>query len=249
MSAQAPELLLYHAWASTCSQKVRLALAEKSLAWQGRVLSLRQFEHLSDEFLALNPDGMVPVLVHQGFVIRESSVINDYLDEVFPQPALRLPGPQGRARVAMWSRFVDEVTSPAIKKPSFMANLRPYLQSLPEAELARVAGRFPSRAIAQRWLQAAREGIAEGELQASLSDLRRSLDRAQAALRDGPWLAGEHYTLADVNMIPFVLRMDQLPGFDLGRDWPEVRDWMLRVTQRPAFDKAQFVEQQANVTA
>ena len=43
MSAQAPELLLYHAWASTCSQKVRLALAEKNLAWQGRVLSLRQF--------------------------------------------------------------------------------------------------------------------------------------------------------------------------------------------------------------
>ena len=98
MSGQACELRLYHAWASTCSQKVRLALAEKSLSWEGTVLSLRQFEHLSDEFLALNPDGLVPVLVHQGFVIRESSVINDYLDEVFPQPALSLPGPRGRAR-------------------------------------------------------------------------------------------------------------------------------------------------------
>ena len=249
MSGQACELRLYHAWASTCSQKVRLALAEKSLSWEGTVLSLRQFEHLSDEFLALNPDGLVPVLVHQGFVIRESSVINDYLDEVFPQPALSLPGPRGRARVAMWSRFVDEVTSPAIKKPSFMANLRPYLQGLTQAELERVAGRFPSRAIARRWLQAAREGIAEHELQASLSDLRRSLDRAQAALRDGPWLAGEQCTLADINMIPFVLRIDQLPGFELGRDWPDVHDWMLRVTRRPAFGNAQFVEQQAGVPA
>ena len=85
-------LVLYHAWASTCSQKVRFVLAEKGLPWQGRVLNLRRFEHLSDEFLALNPDGLVPVLLHDGFKLRESTVINAYLDEVFPDPPLTPPG-------------------------------------------------------------------------------------------------------------------------------------------------------------
>lgn len=245
MNAPAPNLVLYHAWASTCSQKVRLALAEKQLKWQGHVINLREFEHLSDEFLALNPDGLVPVLIHDGFVVRESSVINDYLDEFFADPPLRLPGPQGRARVAMWSRFIDDVTSPAIKKPSFMANLRPYLQSLSSERVSEVAARFPSRSIAQRWVQAARSGIADEEVELSLADLRRSLDRVEAALRDGPWLVGDSYTLADINMIPFVLRMYRLPGFDLRQNWPATFDWMQRVSARPAFAQAQLVEQQA----
>lgn len=239
-------LVLYHAWASTCSQKVRLALAEKGLPWEGHVVNLRAFEQVTPEFLALNPDAMVPVLLHDGLVLRESSVINDYLDEVFPEPPLRLPGARGRALVGMWSRFIDDVVSPAIKKPSFVANMRPYLQTLPAGYVEAMARRMPSPAIGERWRQAAEEGIPPLEVEQSHAELRRTLARMDDALAAGSeWLAGAQYTLADINMAPFIVRIDDLPGYDLARDWPRVADWLARLKARPAFGAAQFVEQRA----
>ena len=101
-------LTLYHAWGSTCSQKVRLALAEKGLDYESRLLNLRRFEQFSPDFLAVNPDAVVPVLVHDGFKVRESSIINVYIDEAFPDPPLRPRDAKGRAQVAAWSRFVDD---------------------------------------------------------------------------------------------------------------------------------------------
>jgi len=243
MKPPAAPLVLYHAWASTCSQKVRLALAEKGLAWQGRVIDLRAFEHLTPAFMALNPDAMVPVLLHDGLVLCESSVINNYLEDVFPHPPLMLDGARGRALVGMWSRFIDDVVSPAIKKPSFTANLRPYLQTLPADTLETMVRRMPNPATAQRWRQAAQEGIAPDALAQSHADLRRALARMESALINGPWLTGAQYTLADVNMAPFIERIDHLPGYTLSRDWPRVADWLARLRARPAFTAAQLIPQ------
>jgi len=241
-------LVLYHAWASTCSQKVRFVLAEKGLPWQGRVLNLRRFEHLSDEFLALNPDGLVPVLLHDGFKLRESTVINAYLDEVFPDPPLTPPGARGRAQVAMWSQFIDDVTSPAIKKPSFAASLGPHLQTLQPEFVARMLSRMPSELIAERWRRAAGDGIAQAEIDLSHADLRRSLQRMTTALANGPWLVGEFFSLADINMAPFVARIATLPHFDLAIDWPQVHHWYQCFSRRPAVAQACILEQRLQQT-
>lgn len=236
-------LVLYHAWASTCSQKVRFALAEKGLAWEGHALSLRDFEHLSDGFLAVNPDGLVPVLLHDGFTVCESSVINAYLDEVFPNPPLTPPGARGRAQVAMWSQFIDDVTSPAIKKPSYTVNLRPHLQTLDPDLVARMLSRMPSETIATRWRDvASATGYAPAEIDQSLAELRRSLQRMTTALAQGPWLVGAAFSLADINMAPFVARMATLAQFDLQADWPQVHDWYQRFCSRPAIAHARAAE-------
>ena len=241
--------MLYHAWASTCSQKVRFALAEKGLAWEGHALSLRDFEHLSDGFLALNPDGLVPVLLHDGFKVCESSVINAYLDEVFPDPPLTPPGARGRAQVAMWSQFVDDVTSPAIKKPSYAANLGPHLHTLDPGFVARMLSRMPSETIAKRWRDAAGTGIAQAEIDQSLAELRRSLHRMAMALAHGPRLVGATFSLADINMAPFVARMATLAQFDLQADWPQVHDWYRRFCSRPAIAHACVLEHKRQQSA
>jgi glutathione S-transferase len=85
-------LELWHATHSTCSQKVRICLAEKGLPWKSHFVDLRRFQHLEPEFLALNPAAMVPVLKDGGQVIRESLVINEYLDDAYPQVPLRPRG-------------------------------------------------------------------------------------------------------------------------------------------------------------
>jgi glutathione S-transferase len=238
-------LRLYHAWASTCSQKVRLALAEKDLVYEGVVLNLRRFEQLAPDFLAINPDGVVPVLVHDGFVVRESTIINDYIEDAFPERPLRPADAKGRARVAAWNRFVDEVPTLAIKKPSFQRNMRPFLQSLPQAEIDAAVRRMPNPQTARRWRDAARNGIPAAELAAADADLRNMLARMQETLARETWLAGDAYSLADINIAPFVHRLASFPDYDLGRDWPAVAGWYARLRARPAFARANFAEQVA----
>ena len=71
------------------------------------------------------------------------------------------------------------------------------------------------------------------------------LDRMQETLGREPWLAGDGYSLADINIAPFVHRLASFPEYDLGRDWPAVADWYARLRERPAFARASFVEQVA----
>jgi len=79
-------LTLYHNPVSTCSQKVRLVLAEKKLPYDSHVIVWGKNEHLTEEYLKINPNGVVPSLVHDGAPVIDSSVICEYLDEVFPGP-------------------------------------------------------------------------------------------------------------------------------------------------------------------
>jgi len=78
-------LELYHGLASTCSKKVRLCLYEKDLRFTSHLLDLQKFEQHRPEYLALNPKGVVPTLVHDGKAVTESSQIIVYLDEHFPE--------------------------------------------------------------------------------------------------------------------------------------------------------------------
>ena len=80
-------LELWHECNSVHSFKLCVARAEKKLDWTGHRLELLKFEHLQPDYLRLNPNGVVPTLVHDGRVILESSVICQYLDEAFPEPA------------------------------------------------------------------------------------------------------------------------------------------------------------------
>jgi len=68
-------LTLYNCPQSTCSQKVRLSRWKKGLAFEDRPVDRKTRKHLHPAYLALNPNGVVPTLVHNGAVIINSSVI------------------------------------------------------------------------------------------------------------------------------------------------------------------------------
>src|SRR5215831_11636747 len=96
---EAEMLELYHAGLSSCSKRSRLCLREKGLAYRSHYLDLYTFEHRRPGYLALNPNGVVPTLVHDGKVVMETTVINEYLDEAFPDAPLRPADPWARARM------------------------------------------------------------------------------------------------------------------------------------------------------
>jgi glutathione S-transferase len=94
-------ITLYHDVPSSNSDRVKIALAEKNLSWDGIRIRLANREQKSPEFLKLNPYGKIPVLVEDGKVLFESCIINEYLDEKYPNPPLMPEDPylRGRGRV------------------------------------------------------------------------------------------------------------------------------------------------------
>src|SRR6202162_2607546 len=82
--------ILYNAPQSTCSQRVRFVLNAKGLRFEEKKLDLLAGDQLKPGYLALNPNGVVPTLDHDGAIVIDSSVLIEYLDEI-PPTAARLP--------------------------------------------------------------------------------------------------------------------------------------------------------------
>ena len=101
-------LTLYHFHNSVCSQKVRMVLFEKDLQWENKEVNLFTNAQYETEYLKLNPKGFFPTLIHENKTIRESTLICEYLNEVFLQPPLAPSTPVDRAEMRLWSKTVDE---------------------------------------------------------------------------------------------------------------------------------------------
>ena len=102
-------LELYHSGLTTCSKQVRHCLREKGLAYESRYVELWRYENLSPDYLKLNPNGVVPTLVHDGTPIINSFCINEYIEDAFPEPPLRPADPTERARMRYWAWTADEI--------------------------------------------------------------------------------------------------------------------------------------------
>src|SRR5215470_7138916 len=149
-----PMLELYHAGLTQASVKVRLTLKEKGIPYVSHLLHIPEGEHLTPEYLAINPDGQVPALVHDGVVITETSVINEYLDDAFPDPPLRPARPLERARMRRWSQIVDEHLFHAIATIGWAFGIGPILRERGREELEKSLARISLHSKRQKWLKA-----------------------------------------------------------------------------------------------
>src|SRR5258708_12440152 len=111
-------LELYNAPQSTCSQKVRLTLAEKDLEFVEHKLKLFQNDQLKPEYLKLNPNGAVPTLVAGGIPIVDSSVIMEYPDEEYPKISLTPTDTKDIAQIRPPPPFFDAVPPAPVPLPS-----------------------------------------------------------------------------------------------------------------------------------
>ena len=226
-------LELYHSPISTCSQKVRLVLAEKGLPWTSREIRFSAREHLSEAYLQLNPNGVVPTLVHDGDPIVNSSVINEYLDDVFPDKPLRPRDLKARARMRAWRQYIDEVPTPAIRVPSFNQFFVERWSGLSDEKFTDYANGLPLRK--HFYKRMGRTGFSEQDVANALEQLRQTLERMADALARGPWLNGNEYSLADVSVTPTIVRMEDLGRTAMWGDLPRVADWYTRIQARPNF--------------
>ena len=212
-------LELYHGGHTTCSRKARLCLREKGLAYTSHFLNLRGFEQHTPAYLKLNPNGVVPTLIDDGEVVVDSMLTNEYLDEKYDQHTrLRPNNPLDKARMRVWTKLASDHGLSGVV-PRVWPTFKAYTDKLSPNELKEKLGRIPLT-----------ERQDAGRKAASLI-----LTRMEAGLGKDPWLMGEQYTLADIDLMPFVDRFAEFyPDMLNASATPKVTAWLARMRERPA---------------
>lgn len=227
-------LVLYEHSTSVCAIKVRLTLHEKGLDYEGRFVDLRAGEQFSPEYRAIHPGAVVPALVHDGHVLRESSVIQYYLEDAFPVPALMPAGALARYRVRWFMKLIDDPVHPATGALTHAIAFRKDYANA--ADIAARMAQVPDPRRRARQRSVYEEGLDSPFVADAVRDFDALLGAMEAALAEGPWLGGEVYSLADAAATAYVNRL-----FVLGvlvawaPDHPNLMDWFDRVRERPSF--------------
>ncbi len=228
-------LTLYHNDMSVCAQKVRFTLAEKGLAYEQKHLNLRAGDQKQPDYLKLNPNGYVPTLVHDDFVVCESTVICEYLDDAFPTPPLKPADARGKARMRGFTKFIDAAIFPATGVVSM--SIAFHHQYPPEVHATMEAAR-PGWMANFRNLQKGTENPAFPNAIRRLDKMLADMEKALAD-HGKPWLTGDDYTLADVGNAPYVTRLDHLKFLSrMLVKRPRTADWYERIKARPAYQDA-----------
>jgi glutathione S-transferase len=231
-------LALYHNDMSSCSQKVRVCLAEKGLEWESRHLSLRAGEHQQDWYVMLNRRAVVPTLVDGDIVVPESNVINEYLDERFPEVPLSPADAEGRARMRLWTKQLDEdVHDACLAVLSFGIAFRH--QYLARGEQGRqMLEQVPNIFKRERRRDVIDKGLDSIHFRIAVARMRLLLREMDETLCEHAWLAGDAYTIADAAFTPYLARLEHLAIFGMADDRPHVRAWYDRIKQRRSFHDA-----------
>ena len=232
-------LELYHNAVSTCSQKVRLVLAHKGLEFTSHEIDLLGGGQHAPEYVKLNPNHVVPTLVHDGAVLIESSLINEFVNDAFPEPTMLPADPAARHGARLWPKLLDDKVHPATGVVTFAIGPRSVLLNQPKEvrEANTNAIPDPARRAARR--SVLEHGVKAPEFAGALSTLISLLDRMENALPSSAgWLSGESFGLADAAALPYVQRLDHLYITSAIEARPKVLDWYQRVQALPAFATA-----------
>jgi glutathione S-transferase len=208
----------------------------KGLPFEEHRLDLFAGDQLKPGYLRINPNGVVPARLHQGAPVIESSVIMEYLEDIRPgAPTLRPTDPLALAAMRAAMRFIDEVPTPAVRVPSYNLAFLPHFQAMSEATFQALCDSKPLRR--EFLMRMGRTGFPESEMNEAIGRLARAVRRMAEWLEasGGPWIMGPDMTLADVALMPVIVRMDDIV---LGHIWdahPRVASWLDSIRETLAF--------------
>jgi glutathione S-transferase len=228
---------LLHYDVSPCSQKVRILLNEKNLAWRSHHIDLGKHQHVTPWFLSINPRGVVPVLVHDGAVHVESNDIMEYVDAVRSARAWFFPKDLKmrayvREELAFQSSLRLGTRALAVK---FMPRKASFVNDRQALDDYRKNGRPDvSRDMEIAWWQSTVDnGVSLKTLIESYAAHRQALMRLEDRLQNREWLFGKRISVLDIAWFTTIHDLKVI-GYDLSRH-PYLRSYYERLLLRPAF--------------
>lgn len=224
-------LHLYHSGFSTCSQSVRMALGEKKLSWSSHTLDLKSNEHLSPEYLSINPYGVVPTLVHDGRVITDTLDVLSYLDTFSSSLALTDGGEIAQVWVKRWLAF-----KPKSKVLSFEFLFREAGRRSPE-HLNQYLTRHPNPNFVQFQREFnSHDGLPKEKVRLAVYTAHQDMHDLNQQLTSYDFIAGHALGLPDILWMPKIHRLQwTLFPFEL---YPAVQSWYKRMLVRASFQRA-----------
>jgi glutathione S-transferase len=230
-------LKYYHAEPLANSLKSMVPLFEKGLPFESIYVDLHKFEQHEPWFVAINPEGQVPVLDHDGVIITHTTVINEYLEDAFPDaPPLRPADPEGKARMRYWNKFVDEHVTNHVSMHGWHRMVGVIARGIEGGAFEELMERIPLPDQRKKWMDA-RSGFSDELLANATAKIEYAVAKVEAQLAKTAWLAGDMYTLADINFYchcgMMVERM--FPEMTIG---PRLIEWRNRMTARPKVAEA-----------
>jgi glutathione S-transferase len=224
---------LWHAGNSNCSQRVRLVLEEKAVAWEGHLVDLFNFEHASPDYKALHPQGLVPALIHDGLTIIDSNDIIAYIDTIFPGDGSLQPSNESAELTRLLAMASDAQRSLRILSHEFMfSDVRRYGRD----RLEYFGANHPNSEFAQFLWKFSVEGFSPAELLECHAIISTAAEALDLHLARHLWLAGDAISLADFCWVPNVHRLE-LFDFPLDRHAHLLR-WLDGMKARPSYGVA-----------
>ncbi len=229
-------LKLYEGTTSVCAIKVRLTLFEKGLAFESRDIDLRAGDQFEPEYLQLNPKGVVPTLDDGGRIVTESSVIQHYVEDAYPQPSLLPCEPFDRARMRLVMKRIDDEVHPSTGNLTHATVYRPGFLALNEETRGARLAKIPDASRRERRAAVYKEGLDAPIVVGAIEKFHGLISDMEAALSESGFLTGPRYSLADAAVTPYINRLADLGLLDL---WaaaaPRVMDWFDAIQARPSF--------------
>jgi glutathione S-transferase/GST-like protein len=230
-----PGVALYHWEPNANSGKPMLALMEKGVAFDSHYLDLLSFDQHEPAYLAINPQGTIPAMVHGERVLTESTAIMEYVEEVFPGPRLMPEDPRDRWRVRWWMKFMDQWLGPSFSMIGWQVFVGPAVRARDPQELQAAVERIPLPERRVAWRKAISGQFGTDELAESRRRVALGIRMLEEELAKRPWLASNQYSLADINGFNL--------AFGLPVTWPELSNdvltpnmlrWLRTIYARPA---------------
>lgn len=243
----AAKVTLYHFPTSICSQQVRLALAEKQVAWESKIVNIGpEHEHFAPWYAKINPRLVVPTLEVDGTIVTDSARIVRYIDDSFDGPALMPAEAEAQAEALDWIQREAELPMRElgyVRTKGITRWLQRWSLRQRRKQLTKLRKRYPELddvyAAKLDDLAALEQRINDRRANRELLDrVEAVLDQLELTLADRKYLAGDHYSLADLVWTAVIAKLEHI-GFarSLGQlRRPKVHEWYGRLRARPSWN-------------
>src|SRR5271166_3666268 len=158
-----------------------------------------------------------------------------YIDEAFLGPALMPADPLARSKVRMMTKLMDKCVHVACMTLTFATANREWLARMTPQEMKAELAKSPDRKRAEIKRQVITHGLDAPLVVDAIHQHQKLLDDIEAAIKNGPYLAGQHWSVADAAATPYVWRLDKLKLARMWNERPRVLGWYDRVRSRPSF--------------